>query len=770
VHRDLKPANIKAPIDGAVKVLDFGLATVAQPAGVDASDPADSPTLAIGATQAGLILGTAAYMSPEQAAGRRVDRRSDIWSFGAVLWEMLTGKPLFSGETVSHTLADVLRAEIDFAKLPATTPTPVCELLKRCLDRDVRARLRDIGEARVAIQKWLANPVSLSEPMLQPGKGQYFAWIVAFTAVLVAAVLAVLHFRQAPPEQRPLTTFILPPEGASFNFSSYSRDIGLPALSPDGRRIVFTARSTDGSTLLWVRSLDQVKAQSLNGTLAARFPFWSPDSRFVGFFADDKLKRIDVSGGPPVTLADAPAGRGGSWSPNGTMLFSTGGVNPIMRIPANGGAATPATLRTKEDFGGHASPWFLPDGRHFLYAVQHRGGATIRVSSVDGLPGAGNTIAEASTNAVYADGYLLFARESTLMAQPFDEQRLVTTGEAVVLADPMISRVPGIGVAGAFSVSRTGLLSFVGGSTARGETLTWFNRSGKQLGTLGDPQTLFDLRFSPDRKSVAVSMGDPAGRNIDIWIYDVVRGRRSRLTLRGRAIGAVWSPDGNAVVYRYVEQVEDLYRKQINVAGPEELLYANPARKRPTSWSPDGKFILYFSNGDLWVLPVTPERPGAALKPFLFMQTPFNEMFAQFSPDGRWIVYGSDESQRSEIYVAPFPGPGVKRQISTEGGTRPLWRDDGKEIFYVAPDRRLMAAEVTVAGSALEVGEVRPLFGPVGIEQGYKYDVSADGQRFLVAVEPEQQSSTPVTLVQNWTALLRSERRPNSRSFESSPP
>ncbi len=760
IHRDLKPGNIKITPQGVVKVLDFGLALVAAaPASAGDSDPINSPTLTMRATQAGMILGTAAYMSPEQARGKPLDRRTDIWAFGVVFFEMLSGKQLFgqlnAGETVSDILAAVLRHEPDWEQIPASTR----RLLKRCLEKDPGKRLRDIGDAWALLEdvgQGHALPTESSPQgvALRHGALRHpmLAWAAALALAIALGALTFIHFRETQPETPVLRASILPPPKTSFDFQLTH---GPMAVSPDGRRLVFAATSSDGKSRLWVRPLDSLTAQPLLGTESATFPFWSPDNRFVAFFAGGKLKKIDASGGPPLTLADAPTARGGTWSPAGVIVFAPMNTGtPLQRVSEAGGVASPATtIDVSKGGGSQRSPWFLPDGRHFLYEQSFGGRLAIHVAALDSRED--HAIVEADSNAIYSQGHLLFLRQNTLMAQSFDLKRLVLTGEAVPVAEQVQQIMsPAIGC---FSVSSTGLLAYQAGGAGGGLRLTWFDRSGKLAGTLGEAANFGNIEFSPDRRSLAARVVDQTG-NADIWIYDVARGLRTRFTFDPAAeLVVVWSPDGRSVVFNSNRKANfDLYRKSSNGVGVEELLYADNLAKTPTSWSPDGKLLLYHAADptagfDLLTLPLAGDP-----KPVPFVRTAFNEQNGHFSPDGRWVAYQSNDSGNNEIYAAPFPGPGGKRQISTGGGTFPRWRRDGKEIFYIGSDQRLTAAEVAIKGDTLEVQAVRPLFGPVYTAgASYVYDVSADGQRILMAVPPAQGSSEPVTLVQNWASGLK---------------
>ncbi len=763
-HRDLKPGNIMLTKSGT-KLLDFGLAKLKEKV-VPATAFSDLPTEKDAMTAEGTILGTLQYMAPEQVEGREVDARTDIFAFGAVVYEMATGKRPFEGRSQASVMAKILESDPPpMSSLQPMTPPALDRVVKRCLAKEQENRwqtARDLYEEL----KWIAeggSQAGVSTPFATQAKSrERLAWsiaavaLVGFTIALAGGVFA--YFERAPNETQSVRFSVSLPE--TWSLSRQLAATGAPAaplaVSPDGHRIAFAATSADGKSLLWIRSLDTLTAQALAGTEGAVRPFWSPDSRFLGFFADGKLKKIEVSGGPPITLCNASGGGGGTWSRDGVIVFSPTPFSALEKVSASGGAPTPVTKLVPGDTV-HIRPDFLPDGRHFLYrAAMSSNGGPIYLASLDS-PDRKLMLNADSTNVVYSEGHLLFLRDKTLMAQPFDTRRLVLSGEAFPIAESIQTQGT-VNPYGLFSASENGVLAYQAGRETGSSQLVWFDRAGKQIGVLGDSTAYADPELSPDGKRLSDNKLAQAGSTIDIWIYDLSRGLPTRFTFGEDAIASIWSPDGSRVVFNSNQKGHfDLYQKTSSGAGAEEPLLVDNFNKSPLSWSPDGRFILYRSTGastnfNLFVLPVSGDR-----KPFPFLETNAKSvgMSGQFSPDGRWVAYSSTESGRTEIYVAPFPGPGGKWQISTAGGTAPRWRRDGAEIFYLAPDNKLMAAAVNDKGSSFEVGAVRPLFQTNSVGAVSTFVVSADSQRFLINTASAQAASAPITVVLNWSAGLK---------------
>jgi len=762
IHRDLKPANIKVRPDGSVKVLDFGLARAveaAPAAGTSLSPTITSPAMMTGV---GVLLGTAAYMAPEQARGKAVDKRADIWAFGCVLFEMLTGKRAFEGDEIADVLARVIEREPDFTRLPPQTPPAIRRLLRRALEKDRKGRLDSAVAARLDIQEAMSAPAETTPIETRGGlrRNARVAWSVASALLLVAALAtgALYYVGTARDEAPPVRFFISLPDGWELARQSAPPSGASPtplSVSPDGRTLAFAARSIEGKFQIWLRSLGTLDAQPLAGTEGAASPFWSPDSGALGFFAGGKLKKIAVSGGPPITLADAASERGGAWNRDGVIVFAPTLTSPLMKVAAAGGTPAAATTLGKGE-AAHQRPVFLPDGQHFLYRVVTAGAQAqvpIYMGSLDS-PDRSLLLKSDSLNIAYARGHLLFLRETTLLAQPFDTSRLMLTGDAFPVAEQI--QMQGTPPAGVFSASDTGVLAYQTGIGGRATELTWFDRTGKKLGTLGQPDQYADVELSGDARQASVSLPDQSGKGRDIWMLDVARNLRTRFTFDPTdELALIWSPDRSRVAYNSRRKGHlDLYMKPASGAGMEEVLLEDQNEKYPLSWSPDGQRILYVRAGgttgnDLFVLPLSGDR-----KPVPLLNTQFSEAPGQFSPDGRWVAYSSNESGRNEVYVVPFSGQGGKWQVSA-GGTNARWTRNGSEIVYMSPDNTLMAAEVNGRGTGFEVGAVTPLFRTRIAPTRYEYDVTADGQRFLINTLPEQTTSSPITVVLNWTAGLK---------------
>ncbi|MDE3137292.1 MAG: protein kinase [Acidobacteriota bacterium] len=758
VHRDLKPANIKITPDGVVKLLDFGLAKALE-GDAATSDPSTSPTLSHLATQAGMILGTAAYMAPEQAKGKGVDRRADIWAFGCVLYEMLTGKPTFSGETVGDVLAAVIKEQPEWSALPGETPRRTRDLLHRCLTKDARQRLRDIGEARIVIDQTSApgQEESVGQAHGQPvGPWRQIApWGVCAALLIISAVLALEYVERT---SRPMPVYVSelsPPANAGYTLVGYNG--GPPAVSPDGSRLAFCANDADGRHLLWVRPLGSGTAQPLEGTDGASFPFWSPDGRSLGFFAHDKLNRIDASGGPPLAIADAPNGRGGSWGHDGTILFAPELAEAIYRISASGGTPQPVTkIDASLKQIQHWWPQFLPDGRHFLFLAHSstEGLSGIYAASLDG--GEPQRILSGNDNAMYAaPGYLLFIRQGVLMMQRFDASRLALVGDASPLEeDAAVDQTVNRGI---FGVSETGVLVYQsGGVTGGSSQLLWFDRSGKRIGETGSPGEYATVAISPDGNRLALGVLRPSS----VWAFDLSRGTATRVTFSSVNNGQpAWSPDGRFIAFFSDRSGQiHIYQKAADGTGTTAPLVMDAASERYPSWSPDGSHLIFErqearpgSHFEIWTMPLFGER-----KAFPVVKAGLEATWPSISPDGRWLAYVSAETGREEVYVVPFLHGTGKWLVSTSGGTRPRWRRDGREMFYLSLDNKIMAADINGQGPSFAVGRVHSLFQAVpALTTGWLYDVSSDGKKFVVVSRAAGGSDQRLTLVVNWPALLK---------------
>jgi Tol biopolymer transport system component len=754
VHRDLKPGNVMLTKTG-VKLLDFGLAKPLTAAGArpvsGASVMATEAQVSQPLTERGTVLGTFQYMAPEQLEGGEADARSDIFAFGAVLYEMATGRKAFTGKSQASLIGSILRDDPpSITEASPMIPPALNRVVKTCLAKDPEDRFQTAHDAKLQLE-WIAeggSQAGLPAPVVTRRKNrEKLAWGVAAVGILVAAVATFGYLRRAPRPPRLVRFEIATPVDLL--------SIDAPRVSPDGRYVAFNATDTTGKTMIWLRAFDSLTARPLPGTELATRPFWSPDSKFLGFMAEGKLKKIDISGGPSQRICDAPTGSDGTWSPEGVILYDGRATDPIYRVSSSGGAPV---VEVKADptqkVAAVGWPEFLPDGRHYLYmAIAPKAEDSVyRIGSLDSKES--KVLVPAQTFITYAPpGYLLFVRDRTLVAQPFDAKAMKTTGEPLPLAEKI--GIDAVGLA-RFSVSREGTLAYRTGEA--GSRLVWMDRTGKELDTVGEQGESRNPTLSPGGDRLAFNLTDPRTGIADVWVRDLARGSNSRLTFgTTNQTAPVWSPDGTRIVFRADRNgPSDLVERVADGTGDETVIVKGDALTVPTDWSRDGRYIAYAqfakdTGSDIWVLPTFGDR-----KPILVLKTPFNEGNAVFSPDARFIAYASNESGRNEIYVRSFPGPGGKWQVSTAGGAEPHWSSDGMEITFRAPDQKVMAAEVR-KGAAFEAGVPKALFlgrfEPSNTRN--RYVPAADSQRFLLVAPLGRDAMAPTTVVLNWFEALR---------------
>ncbi|HSD71956.1 MAG TPA: protein kinase [Thermoanaerobaculia bacterium] len=756
VHRDLKPGNAMITKTG-VKLLDFGLAKALAPVS-SATQFTALPTQAAPITREGSLLGTLQYMAPEQLEGKDADARTDVFALGAVLYEMATGKKTFSGATQASLIGSILRDEPrPISEAVPLTPRALDRIVRICLAKDPEERwqtARDVGLQLREIGRDREHPDTVAARPVRSKLSRALPWAVALVALGIGALLG----RAALPRDATLKVVrstILPPPNTEFYF--LDANSGPPTVSPDGTRIAFAARNLDDQYLLWVRRLDSLDAFPIPGSSGAAFPFWSPDGKSLGFFAQAKLKVVEASGSaPPVSLADVEEARGGSWAANGTILFSPGYRDPIRSVPASGGP--PATLTEVRPGEVHRWPVFLPDGRHFLYNIRVQGeqNAVICAGSLDSKERREVLRGEHTDVAYVAPDRLLFRRGGRLVAARFDPDRLTIVGDPVELVDS-IDYFPPTGRT-TFGVSQN-VLAYARSSDARLSRLAWFDRAGREIGGLVAPGMYSSPRFSPDGRQLAVSVMEQLVIPPDIWLFDTRLGTGTRTSTLYPDLSAVFSADGKRIFYGNTSEGKwNIYVRDVaRESRPTTLL--PPTRPRlPRDVSPDGSVLLYqevsaANRGDLKVLSLTGER-----RPRDFVASPYDEDEGTFSPDGRWVAYVSDESGRKEVFVASFPDPARRIRVSSEGGTQPRWSRDGRELFYVAKSYTMMVAPFDSSGAGPTAPPSRLFDVPISYTFGYhaplRYDVAPDG-RFLVAVRASNDPPPSIVFVLNWQAGLK---------------
>jgi eukaryotic-like serine/threonine-protein kinase len=777
VHRDLKPGNVMLTKSGA-KLLDFGLAkplaaTVASGTGSGRSPSVfaaaltqtmPSPSPATPLSTAGAVIGTVQYMSPEQIQGIEADARSDIFSFGVMLFEMITGKRTFEGKTQASIVGQILAVDPpSVSTLRPQTPPGLDRVIRLCLDKDPDERIQTAHDLKLQLQAIAEAPLTSTQaPVVVPTRRPWLPWVAAGVLAIVAIVFALAYLQSLRAPQVSVHSYILPPEKATFLLTGNAA--GPPVLSPDGLRITFTAKSADGRQMLWIRPLNSAVAQPMSGTEGATYPFWSADSRSVAFFAANKLNKVDASGGPPQALSDASAGRGGTWNSTGTIIFAPDAVGALVRVDAAGGTLVPlTTLDAKET--SHRWPYFLPDGNHFLYFAHGTTGADsgIYLAALDSKER--NLLLHNDSNAIYAaPGYLLFVRDNTLMAQRFNPHSLALEGEAKPVADHVAVNTDTW--RSILTASANGELLYQHGTAAGGSQLVWYDASGKQ-GEPVLPETA-DYHWpalSPDASKLAVAI--ETNGIADIWVIDLARHTKTRITFGPQYSGEpVWWPDGKSIVFSYgpAGATDSLYRQNADGTGnKEKLMETSGIGAYPFSVTPDGRYIAYMRHDpkshtgwDIWVLPMFPDKSGEQ-KPFPVVSTNFQDVTPAFSPDGKWLAYANDETGRLEVYIQPFPSGTGRWQVSTAGGGRPHWRKDGKELFFNSTDQQgIMAVDIQQNGASLQLGTPHALFKATTVSGATgTYTASADGKKFVMNTVLPESITEPLTLITNWPADLK---------------